>query len=249
MGVRNLPINDYMSHGVEYAFTNVYQDDPSYPILFKADGSASEHLEVALALYDRARTAGGKALFFCVAGQNRSAALAVAVLMLRGVPLASVLDVCSKTRPFILENEGFQRQLVRLETMSASQKQGLGCSSDSTPERRLERRVSRDEPTWAAVLAGSAHEVQVELLVPGLRTINARIPVPSSINSVKAALVQQVDDDLASQGDPRRVGASWAIFQTFGHDIEVSRSLLTPTRLARRSSRACRSRCCSRRRR
>ena len=93
------------------------------------------------------------------------------------------------------------------------------------------------------------NEVQVELLVPGLRTINARIPVPSSIASVKAALVRQVDDDLASQGDPRRVGASWAIFQTFGHDIEVSRSLLTPTRLARRSSRACRSRCCSRRRR
>ena len=95
-GIRNLPLDGFRENGIEYAFTNVYQDDPSYPILLNSSGRASEHLEVALACYDRARAARGKVLFFCVAGQNRSAALAVAVQMIRGTPLARVLEVCSK---------------------------------------------------------------------------------------------------------------------------------------------------------
>ena len=38
--------------------------------------------------------AGGNVLFFCVAGQNRSATLAVAVQILHGKKLEEILTVC-----------------------------------------------------------------------------------------------------------------------------------------------------------
>lgn len=95
-------------------------DSTEYPILHGRDGARSEHLDVALAFYDRVCVAGGTALFFCVAGQNRSAALAVAVLVSRGATLRRVLRTCSQSRPFVLENTGFQRQLVELEALQAS---------------------------------------------------------------------------------------------------------------------------------
>lgn len=56
-------------------------------------------------------------LFFCVAGQNRSAALAVATMILHGKPLEECLKHCADKRPFVLENIGFQRQIVELETI------------------------------------------------------------------------------------------------------------------------------------
>ena len=54
-------------------------------------GARSEHLDVALAFYERVLADGGAALFFCVAGQNRSATLAVAVQVARGAELQLVL--------------------------------------------------------------------------------------------------------------------------------------------------------------
>lgn len=95
-GIRHLPINAYEQHGIEYAFTNVAQDAHSYPILHDRVGACSEHLDVAKAFYDKVRASGGKAFFFCVAGQNRSATLAVAVQVMGGVSLSQVLSTCSK---------------------------------------------------------------------------------------------------------------------------------------------------------
>ena len=116
-GIRNLPLDAYHHHGIEYAYTNVARDSHEYPILHGPDGVGSDHLGVARAFYDRVLAAGGKALFFCVAGQNRSATLAVAVQLLRGVPLLRALAACAKARPFVLENVGFQRQLVELDAV------------------------------------------------------------------------------------------------------------------------------------
>ena len=115
MGIRGLPLDAYEEAGIEYNHTNVKRDEVTYPILHQPDGERSDHLKKAAAVYDKVRAAGGTALFFCVAGQNRSATLAVAVQMLRGVSLDGILAQCSTTRPFICENKGFQRQLVELE--------------------------------------------------------------------------------------------------------------------------------------
>ena len=57
----------------------------------------------------------GNVLFFCVAGQNRSACLAIATLMLHGMPLEEIIPHLSRQRPFVLENVGFQQQIVELE--------------------------------------------------------------------------------------------------------------------------------------
>ena len=62
-----------------------------------------------------AKTRPCNILFFCVAGQNRSAALAVATMVLHGKPLEECLKHCADKRPFVLENIGFQRQIAELE--------------------------------------------------------------------------------------------------------------------------------------
>ena len=86
----------------------------------------SQHLEVANSLFADVRrqnhTRGrkqpvGNVLFFCVAGQNRCAALAAATMMIHGKSLEDVLRHCANQRPFVLENVGFQRQLVELEAI------------------------------------------------------------------------------------------------------------------------------------
>ena len=87
-GIRNLPLDGYASNNIFYNFTNVAQDAHDYPILHNHDGVASEHFEVALACYEKVLQTGGKVLFFCVAGQNRSATLAIAVQVARGISYA-----------------------------------------------------------------------------------------------------------------------------------------------------------------
>uniref|UniRef100_A0A7S4ANI1 protein-tyrosine-phosphatase n=1 Tax=Pseudo-nitzschia australis TaxID=44445 RepID=A0A7S4ANI1_9STRA len=80
---------------------------------------ASQHLKVAKAMYlEEVVRKKGKLLFFCVAGQNRSATLALATLLLRGKKHYTLDSMChglSATRPFVLENQGFQRQVLELE--------------------------------------------------------------------------------------------------------------------------------------
>lgn len=140
-GIRNLPVDAYEANGIRYAFTNVAQDAHDYPILHSADGTTSEHLNVAKAFYNAVHAEGGKALFFCVAGQNRSATLAVAVQVARGQSLEQILGLCSKSRPFMLENVGFQKQLVQLESMV---RRSLMARAPSLEERAaLQERSSR----------------------------------------------------------------------------------------------------------
>ena len=72
-GISRLPMDDLQAKGIQYSFTNVRQDEISYPILFDPQtGKPSKHLQVAKSLYSRVRQEqNGRVLFFCVAGQNR----------------------------------------------------------------------------------------------------------------------------------------------------------------------------------
>ena len=97
-GIRNLPLDDYEEWGIKYHFTNCARDDENYPILHNRDGLKSTHLEKAQEVYAEVKASGGKVLFNCAAGQNRSATLAVAVQVCSGVPLAeSAVKVVSET--------------------------------------------------------------------------------------------------------------------------------------------------------
>ena len=96
------------------------------------------HLKVAKAMYvEEVLQKKGKVLFFCVAGQNRSATLALAVLLLVASSSSSptqtgggryTLDTLCQSlatvRPFVLENEGFQTQLLQLEQYLATTRIG-----------------------------------------------------------------------------------------------------------------------------
>ena len=71
-GISRLPMDELQEKGIAYQFTNVRQDDPTYPILFDPKtGEPSKHLQVAKSLYSQVRNDGGRVMFFCVAGQNR----------------------------------------------------------------------------------------------------------------------------------------------------------------------------------
>ena len=216
-GISRLPVEELQESGIRYAFTNCRQDDYSYPILHDKEGTCSKHLEVAKALYEDVLLSGGKVLFFCVAGQNRSAALAIAVLMLFGHPLDAILQCCSKTRPFILENVGFQRQLVELEFMLKGSKMQklrptgpvayLHGTLPSSPYESAESDSDADE---------RAGLVEIELLIPGLCTMDVKIPVESTIATVKKCLIDHANKYLLSVES--KVASSWMVLAMFGYD-------------------------------
>ena len=117
-GIRSLPLDAYADNGIQYRATNVREDHVKYPILHGDDGVWSQHLCIASGFYDEVRAQNGKLLVFCVAGQNRSATIAMAVLLLRKQRLGDMLTQCAKSRPFVLENMGFAvclPSLARLE--------------------------------------------------------------------------------------------------------------------------------------
>jgi hypothetical protein len=71
-GISRLPMDELSEKGIAYHFTNVRQDNPSYPILFDhKTGEPSKHLQVAKSVYSQVLKEGGRVMFFCVAGQNR----------------------------------------------------------------------------------------------------------------------------------------------------------------------------------
>jgi hypothetical protein len=71
-GISRLPMDELHEKGIAYEFTNVRQDNPSYPILFDHEtGEPSKHLQIAKSFYSQVRTEGGRVMFFCIAGQNR----------------------------------------------------------------------------------------------------------------------------------------------------------------------------------
>ena len=189
-GIRGLPINDYRERSISYSFTNVAQDAHTYPILHTSpEGAHSEHLEAADAFYQSVLSSGGKAMFFCVAGQNRSAALAVAVQLLHGTSLEEVLQICHRTRPFMLENVGFQRQLIELETAQSGQVHPASSMKLARPKPLL--------ATSSGPFSGRS-EVVVELLVPGLRAFNVAVKAESTIEELRATLTARVNEHIAS---------------------------------------------------
>eukprot|EP00928_Gymnodinium_smaydae_P039020 TRINITY_DN26760_c1_g2_i1.p1 TRINITY_DN26760_c1_g2~~TRINITY_DN26760_c1_g2_i1.p1 ORF type:complete len:768 (+),score=106.40 TRINITY_DN26760_c1_g2_i1:142-2445(+) len=209
-GVGTLDLHEYDKKGISYSFTNVAQDNFDYPILHDRDGLRSEHLDVALEFYDKVCSNEGKALFFCVAGQNRSATLAVAVLMLRGHSLASVLDVCSKRRPFILENVGFQRQLIEMEAIE---------DKLESKKRPLVRTCPHQLPLHPKRLraehCSDRDHIEVELLVPGLCTFDIVIPIEATIETVRRILLERVNSHLSLERS-LVIGKSWLVFTMFG---------------------------------
>ena len=212
-GIRNLPLDDYEEWGIKYHFTNCARDDENYPILHNRDGLKSTHLEKAQEVYADVKASGGKVLFNCAAGQNRSATLAVAVQMCCGAPLQRVLEVCAKTRPFVVENEGFQRQLVELEAMMTRGSSSPAAEPKCTELGRSSCVSPSDPLQWL-----SATEVTVELVVPGLTTFNVKVPAICTIPALKQLLIHHVNDKQHAQelGLSGRVGSAWLIFSMFG---------------------------------
>ena len=171
----------------------------------------------------------GNVLFFCVAGQNRSAALAAATLLLHGKPLEEILRHCARQRPFVLENTGFQRQLVELEAIVH---QLQGCLSPSSPPPlgfrshwdllRQARSSSSRPPAKRARVEGdlpAGATVEIELLIPGLCTMEVRIPRECSIPTLKRHLICYVNENLLRHDErPARVAKAWLVLAMFGYN-------------------------------
>jgi hypothetical protein len=231
-GISRLPVDRLKDSGIRYAFTNVKRDDIDYPILHDKNGLCTQHLEVAKNLYGDARREGGKVLFFCVAGQNRSAALAVAVMMLYGHTMEACLQSCAKYRPFVLENVGFQRQLVQLEAILASpesQKLKLTAAlgggemflrGTPPPKKPVVRSKSMEEM--------ESKSVEVELLIPGLYTMEVQIPIECTIPEVKKVRHHVVPSTLLPSSDaqvlppqPHSSGSKTSLSRSFNSFSKV----------------------------
>jgi len=243
-GISRLPIDALQEKGIAYEFTNVRMDDYKQPILFDfKTRDPSVHLQVAKAVYDRVRQERGRVLFFCVAGQNRSATLGIAVLMLFGHSLEAALQSLSKSRPFVLENEGFQRQLVDLEAMLQGPcSKRIKLQSDTVGDQEV---YAYANPPSAVTLIRSTTSadfargvVEVELLIPGLCTMDVKIARESSIAAVKETLVGHANGLLshysshASSDAPQHISKSWVVLAMFGYDdmydFPLERELIEP---------------------
>ena len=103
------PEDLFEDNGIAYLELDA-EDFVGYPLF-------EMHLEAATAFVEQHATSnsGGKVLIHCFAGVNRSAAIAVAIIMLSGrKPLYEVVQACFERRPFILSNASFRQQLVQL---------------------------------------------------------------------------------------------------------------------------------------
>jgi hypothetical protein len=86
-------------------------------------------------------------------------------MMLFGHSLEKILETCSKTRSFILENVGFQRQLVELEAfLVGTKKLDEETYAYGTPPLNPMARTPSD-------IRLEARLVEVELLIPGFCTM------------------------------------------------------------------------------
>ncbi|CAJ1946612.1 unnamed protein product [Cylindrotheca closterium] len=212
-GISNLPLDTLVEKGIEYQFTNVRRDDVDYPLLHSlSDGVCSQHLEIAKKLYAKTLEANGKLLLFCVAGQNRSATLGLAVLLLYGHPLEDILQSCAEQRSFVMENEGFQRQLVELEHLLKTTKKIKGVYSHADAKYNSEKQSRRKSQ-----LTKAENMVEVELLIPGHCSMDVMIPEVSTIAAVKQCLVDEANKNLLND-EGRVVAKSWVVLAGFGHD-------------------------------
>ena len=279
----------------------------------------SMHLKVAKGIYvEEVLQKKGKVLFFCVAGQNRSATLALAVLLLVASSSSSptqtggryTLDtLCQRlatVRPFVLENEGFQTQLLQLEqylaTTRIGKKQrvygGTNTNANGTTKMYAHGDFTRDDLTTnarskifastgsgaATILAATSYDescgggeddtaslasvssqhhrqpsyqqqqlgaagrsgvdgttvhaaadtrpyIEIELLIPGLCTMEAEIPVPSTIHEVKRVLVEHANRSLLAQ-EHQTIAKSWLVLANFGaeaeYDVPLEEAIIEP---------------------
>lgn len=216
----------------------------------------SNHLEVANSLFvDIMHDIGKKGdgsenerdrnvLFFCVAGQNRSAGLAVGVLLLHGMNLEKILSYCAEQRSFVLENLGFQRQIVELEAIiqkltSPSATEELRCRFGShwkllqhvnaftqqSKRVRMCGTTRRPPDTGIPSLLNSQFEilngtkVEVELLIPGLCSLEVRVPIESTIPEVKEILINEANEHvLRHDKQPCMCAKTWLVLAQFGKD-------------------------------
>ncbi|CAK9061599.1 Dual specificity protein phosphatase 1 [Durusdinium trenchii] len=173
-GISSLNLDVYTENGISYGFTNVSQDNYGYPILHDRSGVRSEHLDTAKTFYDRIRQTGGNVFFFCVAGQNRSATLAIAVQILHGKHLEDVLRNCV----------GEPRSLAR----STKRLSGAASFAEEVLKRAKRRRLK--------VECIDSDHVEVELLFSGVCTMAAVIPVEATIDTVRHVLLERVNSYL-----------------------------------------------------
>merc|ERR1711907_62985 len=83
------------------------KDEERYPIM--------KHFDVTYNFIERARESGGKCLIHCMAGMNRSGALAVAYVMVhKNIGPVTATRIVYNARKTLLSNEGFIRRLVKL---------------------------------------------------------------------------------------------------------------------------------------
>ena len=219
----------------------------------------SKHLEASNALFAEVRRRNGEAaasqgdsrgqfvMFFCVAGQNRSAVLAIATMLIHGMSLESILKHCARQRPFVLENVGFQRQLVELEAIIDSLMTNnsdlkirnrfsshwdlvRGAASLSTYSHSQTKRIRGNDKnenqlderklmsSQLPILTGH-DKVEIELLIPGLCSMEAQISRESTIPALKKCLVEHVNDNLLCHDKcPSKVAKAWLILAMFGSD-------------------------------
>jgi len=282
-GIARLPVDELKDCGIRYAFTNCRRDSYDYPLLHEKKNInneesyvCSQHLEVASQLFCDIRCQNNDAnqhrvgkkdtaaavksrpcniLFFCVAGQNRSAALAVATMILHGKPLEECLKHCADKRPFVLENIGFQRQIAELESILHKLKtKGAAVRNQFQSHWTLYEqankslkalqqakriRIADNENGFATkltsitdrpVLANTPHskseydvlagvKVEIELLIPGLCTMEVRIPRECTIPELKRCLIQHTNANLLSRDmHPCKVAKAWVVVAMFGYD-------------------------------
>ena len=97
----------YEDQGISYCALDA-EDAPGYSLF-------DLHLEPAAAFLEGVRTTDGLALVHCFAGVNRSAAIAIAFLMLsEKEQLEVIVKRCFAQRPWILTNASFRTQLCKL---------------------------------------------------------------------------------------------------------------------------------------
>eukprot|EP00977_Amphora_coffeiformis_P022133 scaffold10520_cov144-Amphora_coffeaeformis.AAC.2 len=235
-GISRLPVDEMEEAGIHYAFTNVRQDNYDYPILFHRsntdsdrdsdnDYECSDHLKVARQLYwDQVVQRNGKILFFCVAGMNRSTCLGLACLMIFGYDLQQALLECAAQRPFVLENKGFQQQLLELQAL-LPQRCAVTSLNGQYPvvyDYGSPTVMTEDEamPRTASMEAlQNIDWVEIELLIPGLCTMEVRIPTWSTISDVKARLRDHANRHLLTTYDHgREIAKSWLVLAMFGYD-------------------------------
>jgi hypothetical protein len=137
--------------------------------------------------------------------------------MLFGYSLEETLKSLSYTRSFVLENEGFQRQLVELEAMlQGPRNKRIKLADDH--EVYSFANLPRALPVHSVSTDLAMGLVEVELLIPGICTMDVKIPNECSIATVKEHIVARANEFLSFSNPTIKVARSWIVLAMFGYD-------------------------------